>query len=282
MQETSGMFSYPTFKWFIGCVESLNDPEMLGRVKVRIYGYHSDDLSEMPIEDLPFATVMQPTNSASISGVGNSPTGLVTGSTVVGFFSDGENAEVPIIIGTLGGAPSKPKEKNKGFSDPNRIYPKYKDAESDTNRLARGIIKDTIIEQKNKNTTGKEPKSPFAAKYPYNQVRETISGHIQEFDDTPGKERIHTYHKSGTFEEIHPDGTRVVRVVKNNYEVIFGDNDIRVKGDFVLKIDGDYSVKADGDININAGGSVSLKSGSDMNIKAGGSCTIKGSTISLN
>ena len=275
-------FKFPPFQWFIGVVEDINDPEMLGRLKVRIYGYHTEDTKEMNKDDLPWAAVMAPINSASISGIGQSPTGIVNGTTVVGFFTDGENAEVPVVMGTLGGKPSKAKDKKKGFQDPDGKYPKYKDGEADTNKLARGITKDTIIESKNKNTTGKEPKSPYAAKYPFNHVRETVSGHIEEFDDTPGKERIHRYHKSGTFEEIHPDGTRVVRVVKKNYEIIFEDNDIRVKGDFTLKIDGDYNVKADGDINITSGGSLSLKSGSDTNIKAGSSCTIKGSTISLN
>ncbi|MDD5150014.1 MAG: hypothetical protein PHC28_05960 [Flavobacterium sp.] len=267
-------FRFPTFTWFIGIIEDVNDPDMLGRLKVRIYGYHSDSLSEMATEDLPWASVMSPVTSAAISGIGNSNTGLVKGTTVVGFFSDGENAEVPIIMGTLAGAPSKSEEKNKGFQDPDGVYPKYKDGESDLNRLARGITKDTIIEQKNKNTTGNEPKSPYAAKYPYNNVRETISGHIEEFDDTPGHERIHRYHKAGTFEEIHPDGTRVLRVVKNNYDIIFSDNSVQVKGNFNIKVDGDYTVTAGGDIKISAGGSMNIKSGSNM--------TLKGSTISLN
>ena len=35
--------------------------------------------------------------------------------------------------------------------------------------------------------------------YPKNHVYETESGHIKEFDDTEGAERIHEYHKSGTF-----------------------------------------------------------------------------------
>ncbi len=63
---------------------------------------------------------------------------------------------------------------------------------------------------------------------PFNHVKETESGHIQEFDDTPGAERIQTYHRSGTFEEIHPDGTRVVKVVAKNYTVIMGENDIHI------------------------------------------------------
>ena len=47
-----------------------------------------------------------------------------------------------------------------------------------------------------------EPRTPYGAQYPFNHVRETESGHIQEFDDTPGRERIHEYHRAGTFYEL--------------------------------------------------------------------------------
>ena len=45
---------------------------------------------------------------------------------------------------------------------------------------------------------------------------------VQEFDDTPGAERIHTYHRAGTFEEIHPDGSKVIKVVRDEYELYLG------------------------------------------------------------
>ena len=42
--------------WFIGVVEDNNDPDKLGRVKVRAYGHHTNDLSDIPLEYLPWAT----------------------------------------------------------------------------------------------------------------------------------------------------------------------------------------------------------------------------------
>lgn len=119
-----------------------------------------------------------------------------------------------------------------------------------------------------------EPDNPFAAKYPHNKALFTESGHIQEFDDTPGAERIHTYHRSGTFEEIHPDGTKVIKVVKDNYEIIFGENNIHVKGTANIVVDADVNVKIGGNVNVEVGGKIDTTSG--------GNTTIKGAQIHLN
>ena len=52
-----------TFSWFIGVVESVNDPKFLNRVKVRCFGYHTQDIGILPTEKLPMATVMMPNTS---------------------------------------------------------------------------------------------------------------------------------------------------------------------------------------------------------------------------
>ena len=72
--QQSGSFSMGDFCWWIGVVESRNDPEKVGRVKVRIYGLHSDDLSNTKTDDLYWATVMMPVTSPFYSGKGHSPT----------------------------------------------------------------------------------------------------------------------------------------------------------------------------------------------------------------
>ena len=88
------------FDWFIGVVEDTNDPKKLNRVKVRCFGYHTDDLSEVKVEDLPFATVMMPNTSPSVEGIGQNHQ-LLSGSWVVGFFRDGPSAQDPIILGSI-------------------------------------------------------------------------------------------------------------------------------------------------------------------------------------
>ncbi len=134
------------FQWFIGVVEDREDPKKLGRLKVRCLGYHTEDLGKLPTSDLPWAHVMNPITSATVSGVGQSPLGCVEGSWVVGFFTDGAAAQMPCIIGTLPGVPanlpvkaekgSDGKYAGKGFQDYiNAAYPREANT-TDVNRLA--------------------------------------------------------------------------------------------------------------------------------------------------
>ena len=125
------------FQWFVGVVEDRQDPKTLGRLRVRCLGYHTEDLIKLPTSDLPWAHVMNPITSATVSGLGQTPLGAVEGTWGVGFFQDGGDAQQPIIIGTLPGVPSTlpTKGNNKGFQDEgNANYPKY--TETDVNRLA--------------------------------------------------------------------------------------------------------------------------------------------------
>lgn len=95
----------PQFYWWFGVVEDRDDPLRMGRCKVRIIGYHVDDKSILPTEDLPWAMPIMPANSASTGGVGWSPTGAVTGTWVVGFFADGSDGQHPMFFGTVGAVP---------------------------------------------------------------------------------------------------------------------------------------------------------------------------------
>mgnify|MGYP000064003524 FL=1 len=58
------------FTWFVGVVEDRQDPQKLGRVRVRCLGLHTDNLEKLPTADLPWAHPMNPITSATVSGVG--------------------------------------------------------------------------------------------------------------------------------------------------------------------------------------------------------------------
>ena len=47
------------FVWFLGVVEDRNDPIQLGRVRVRCFGFHTDDKDKIPTNMLPWAVPMQ-------------------------------------------------------------------------------------------------------------------------------------------------------------------------------------------------------------------------------
>lgn len=128
---------YSSFQWHFGVVEDRNDPSKTGRVRVRFYGVHSDDLSKLPTDKLPWATVMQPPTSTANSGKGGPITGIIEGSWVVGFFIDEGFYQKPLVLGCLPGQPFNEPEPDKAFNDPNGIYPSQTN-EPDSSKLARG------------------------------------------------------------------------------------------------------------------------------------------------
>lgn len=95
------IFNKDGFNWWIGVVEDRRDPEFLGRVRVRIFGYHTDSKEILPTRDLPWAVPIQPITSAAQSGLGSSPLGPIEGTWVIGFFLDGEDMQQPAVFGTI-------------------------------------------------------------------------------------------------------------------------------------------------------------------------------------
>ena len=266
MQNFMGMDG---FIWFTGVVEDRNDPSKLGRVRVRCVGYHTDDKERIPTADLPWAHVMHPVTDPSMNGMGNTPSFMVEGTWVVGFFMDAEDKQQPVIIGTLPGVPIDSPDKTKGFNDPTGTYPKTNFLEeSDVNRLARADknnVHDMIskkiefAEQFKQIETAQSGnfEMPFDNSlnntiYPYNHVYESESGHVREFDDSYNEERISEFHKDGTFYEITAGGDKVVHVKGDNYEFVAGSNFINVKGDVNLSIDGNFETLVEGNYNIRA------------------------------
>ena len=83
------------FQWWVGVVEDRNDPERVGRCRVRIFGIHTDDLSSIPTEDLPWAI---PVYSVNNNDTFSAPR---EGEYVVGFFLDGSFCQAPAILGVL-------------------------------------------------------------------------------------------------------------------------------------------------------------------------------------
>jgi len=134
-QESQEFAGLDGFLWFYGVVEDREDPYQIGRVKVRCFGHHTGNKIDLPTKDLPWAQVMLPVTSAGISGIGQTPLGLVEGSHVFGFFRDGEDRQEPVVMGSMPGYPAELADTEKGFYDPNGEYPRYINS-PDTNQLA--------------------------------------------------------------------------------------------------------------------------------------------------
>ena len=296
------------FQWFVGVVEDRNDPKTLGRVRVRCLGYHTEDLVKLPTADLPWAHPMNPITSATVSGIGNTPLGVVEGTWVIGFFTDGPSAQQPVIIGTLPGVPKNlpTKDDTKGFQDYiSGSFPKY--TETDVNRLAVNE-KDEDGNETNPHSTltqrratrelaigtaqidgvvdgvapfdgdldtengGKwdQPEIPYNATYPNNHVYESEGGHLKEFDDTKDNERINERHTSGTGYEIGPDGTKVTKVVKDNYNIITNDDYCHIQGTSRATIDKGLRVRVNSKGESGNNYNIEVGQGSSLNIEVNG------------
>lgn len=453
-------FSFGDFVWWIGVVENRDDELGIGRVQVRIFGYHSESQADLPTSDLPWAQVMMGTNNASKSGVGSAPVGMQVGTHVMGFFADGKNAQMPIVMGTLLGAPAGTpdtnnltrgedlnetvieKKKNSvltsdaagfardalsltntigslsnqittqsinlrnitntiqipsnitsisGFDDIrnvandlrsqifqiesqiaqvralgdsieafnakrllNREIGNYRarlealrdvlgpaqvrdlraaidgidqiknavdvlqkadsalrsvsqiaGAVGNLKNLANTIVSGGAVSQViNTLKSGalsniwREIPTPAAPEYPLNDVKVTEGGHIEEFDNTPGAERYHRFHPAGSFVEVHPDGTQVEKIVKDNYSIIMGDDKVHidgdvsvnivgsanivVNGDCIQQVNGDMTQTVDGDYTIAVGGDYNMVCGGANKQSAGSHTLILAPRIDLN
>ena len=119
-------------------------------------------------------------------------------------------------------------------------YPLYTD-DSDYSAYARGSVLDHKIKGDIVHPQTQQILSDFvdvdsAPVYPYNKVHQSESGHVFEVDDTLGKERINVHHRSGTFHEIHADGSEVTRIVNNNYTAILKDDKVYIAGNTDLQV----------------------------------------------
>lgn len=514
------------FIWWVGVVEDRDDPEQLGRCRVRIFGYHTEDKTLLPTEDLPWAIPIQPVTSASISGVGSTPVGIVPGTWVTGWFLDGLDKQQPVIMGTIpgktptrqeaqekqiqdsaddtvlkdnagnpiyeesgnfifktaevtslrnsldplnptdidilflaiankvssnnqtkvgsngelgtyqltpsdlinlgylklpsnlaitkdivdnsslwtgqnsitskqqflsnrliqeeamlnltkdnydklisldkisskdspkivagflasahvfgvtgaddlerkdfygrqakeffnlgvialggeettgidsdysesenylpavndGGITNEDLANSEAFTDPNREYPKYEyEGLSDINKLAVSNRSHVLFKIKEAQKTENiqlarseemwgEPEPAYAATYPYNQVVETEAGHVIELDSTPNAERIHVFHKTGTYIEIDVNGTMVRKVIGDNYEILERNNFLYVKGAHNLTVDGKTSIYVKDNAAIEVDGDVSVTGHRDAVVQASRNLAVSGKNLIL-
>jgi hypothetical protein len=394
------------FIWWNGVVEDRQDPLFLGRCKVRILGWHTEDKTELPTSSLPWAQVLMPVTSASQTNVGHAPVGPVEGTWVMGFYRDGELAQEPVMMGTIPGIPENFAKQGTGFNDPRldvvvserqgvsklgegkkgvsgqsldsfpfppkgietpagaeavitdysnlqrknepggSLYPREIDVPT-TSRYARGkndstsnidtvgivstkksVIKESgsvdvripalslsdvlipenlsiadstdatkvkvgtknYLSEKDFNSlrsdTGTiknivQPDTAYAAIYPYNHVYESESGHLIEQDDTPGKERLHWYHRSGTFTEFHPKGMRVDKTHASRFNIVTGSYKSIISGEEVKAVGGDYSLESRGKMSLVSGLSVTISSPQNIVINSSQNTYISGKNVIL-
>ena len=272
---------FSEFKHFVGVVEDRFDPAKLGRLRVRCLAIHTADKNKIATADLPWASVVLPTTSAGISGLGQSPSFIVEGAWVWGYFRDGNGLmQEMVIVGTLPGKPAELGNTDGGFYDPNfrldadgqpttiSVYPKEM-GEPDTNRLAvNNTAKEhsTLTSRKaarleniptadfdevgsniaaSDTDNWSQPAITYNAVYPYNHVFESESGHIKEYEDSfiIDADGIRTNHYR--IYERHSSGT--------SYEIDTAGNriDLNMASYFnITNADNKHYIKGNSDVTI--------------------------------
>ena len=181
-----------------------------------------------------------------------SPNNFSVGDNQKGFFDPVDNLSVrPIdaesgfdISYKLDGVYTSRASSESTIAESNQ-YPKHP-GEPDTHRLARNeSLGGTILQWKVDNRiedvvvnnardigsqvsigtwSEPDPSEVYGAVYPFNKVMASESGHVFEFDDTRDHERIHLFHRSGTFDEMQPNGDRVMKTIGNSYRITYQDD----------------------------------------------------------
>jgi hypothetical protein len=184
-----------------------------------------------------------------------------------------------------------------GFNDPNSVYPTCEYAfHPDTNKLATGQdLASTIVKTKVDNAITEIPVANvgmfetglgsaelanllmpnkwneqvyYNARHPYNKVTETESGHTIEFDDTPGAERIHVYHRSGTYSEIGYEGSQQRRIEGNDLKIVIRDSKVYVQGNYDVTVSGAHNLLVESALNVQVRGQavVNVESSCEFNV----------------
>jgi len=314
------------FIWWIGFVENRQDPLKLGRLKVRCVGWNADNKMELPTDILPWAQVAFPINNTNpycpkegdmvfgffMDGemtqqpvvLGSFPSVALKAANIQEAYSD------PRTSDELKASPRSPETKKYNTDGTGIVitektqasnYPLNLD-EPTTSRLARNdsdTITKTFIQERKDNkvsdiptvtTTWNEPETKYDTVYPYNNVMETESGHIIEYDDTPGKERIHIAHRNGSFTEWYPDGDRVEKITKDKYSIVMKDDNVYIMGKCNITVQGNAeiyvkknaSVKIDGNVDVTVGGNYNEQVGGTYTVESGGNMSFTAPRIDLN
>ena len=182
-----------------------------------------------------------PANTPAINGIGSS-VNLLVGTLVAGEFLDSTQQEF-IVIGTLPTKTAGVADNNvrvQGEADPNAAEP----------------------------VATYQPPSTYAPEYPHNNVTEYESGHVKEYDDTPGHERITERHKSGTHYELSANGSKTEVITRDNYRLVVGHDTLEVYGNVRVIISGHADVAVAGNLTASVAGNIAAESKGNITLKA--------------
>jgi len=258
----------PKSMFYRAVVENNNDGGQHGKVQVRIFGIHPQNAMRtgknigVLQSDLPWAEVIVPVSGiGGMSGKGISA--VILNGSWVWVFLDGGDWNKPIVVGIISGTSSQispgPNLPSSGFNDPNIVYPiKPRLSEPDQNRLAcnrkvnetkiitiRDASRDKAIPTATGSTWDEYIQLTTSASYPNNTVFETVGESYIEYDSSPGNERLHFFHNTGTYWEAQPKGDFQFKTKRDHFGVVDRDNKTLVKRDQMTTVQRNRETKID-------------------------------------
>ena len=136
------------------------------------------------------------------------------------------------------------KNPSDGRSDPNKEFPRKEYVGvSSVNNIARGTKVSNVY------IGGSVPGLDFelndepSTEYPNNQVKETASGHIIEYDDTNGRERVMIRHRTGSGVEMRADGSVIFSSTNNTLRIVAANEKAIIEGDGEVVYNGNLKMR---------------------------------------
>ena len=159
-----------------------------------------------------------------------------------------------------------------GFADPSKQYPRREYTNvATTNLAAQGAKENDLYLGGGDTDIDLELNPTVASQYPLNNVRETVSGHVTEIDDTPGSERILFRHRTGAGVEMRSDGSVIISSRHNTIRVSGGDEKVIIEGDGQISYNGNLTLNVAGDFDVRVGGNYNVHVAGDEEREVRGS-----------
>lgn len=291
---------------YIGVVEDRNDPQQMGRVRVRVLGVHSPDrINDVPINMLPWSMVMQPSNA--MTGSSTSVAQLVEGTWVVVYFMDANYQEC-IVLGSIS-ALTPDRERilyENGFNDPFGVYPLWsapepqdddEDEENTNRQLSSGAATSLAAKEEfwqehptyNERGRSRVRNVPKARPYRVSSVGTDLDNEEdyetkfwEELDLRGGNPNQSIYpfnevheHENGTIVEYDasPRATRFTEMhASGSYREVLvdGTTTVKIVGDGYEIVLGEKSMFVKGDLNLTVEGDMRQLVKGDYTLEVGG------------
>ena len=242
--------------FFKGVIEDNNDPEMMGRVRVRVLGVHSASVIDVPVESLPWSPILKSLDWGGYQS-GYGLTSTPTNGTWVLCIPDNTDLTSFIVIGGICGI-NQTKQTEGGFRDPTGAYPLEEhltipDSHLDNLSVDKYIKMHTIY---------------------------TPGNHKIQIDDDADHMRM--LHANGSEILIKPESI-VITSVTNRDEFTAGDYkqtvlrtiEINSNGRITISTGSDMTISVNGNTNINTNGNTNISTFLNTNVTTQGNTTVQ-------